>query len=294
MFSDKIRGAGVALVTPFRENGTVDYQSLRKVTDYTICNGADFLVALGTTAETPTLDRDEKEKIIETILECNQGRVPVILGIGGNDTKTVLKQIQELSFTGIDGILSVAPYYNKPNQLGLFRHFEAIANESPVPVIIYNVPGRTGSNISAETTVKLAFENQNIIATKEASGNLEQIMSIIRDKPEGFMVISGDDALTLPLVALGAEGVISVIANYCPGKMSRIVKLTLAGKIEEARKIHFEILELIQLIFIEGSPAGIKGVLNQIGLTSPFVRLPLTPVSEHLSKRLAEQLNNLE
>jgi 4-hydroxy-tetrahydrodipicolinate synthase len=294
MLTDKLRGAGVALVTPFRDNGTVDYQSLAKVTEHTIREGVDFLVALGTTAETPTLDRDEKAEIVDTILKTDQGRVPVILGMGGNDTRTVIKQIHDQSFNGIDGILSVAPYYNKPGQSGLFRHFEAIAGESPVPVIIYNVPGRTGSNISAETTVKLAHECRNIIATKEASGNLDQIMAILRDRPAEFLVLSGDDALTLPLVALGAEGVISVIANYCPGKMSRMVKMAASGNLQEARRIHFEILELIQLIFSEGSPAGIKGVLSHIGLTTPAVRLPLVAVSEHLSQRLAGQLGKME
>ncbi len=293
MISDKIRGAGVALVTPFRANGAIDYPALKRVTEHTIVNGIDFLVALGTTAETPALDKDEKARVVETVLETNNGRVPVVLGTGGNDTKALIRQIQEQSYNGIDAILSVAPYYNKPNQLGLFRHFEAIAQESPVPVIIYNVPGRTGSNISAETTIRLAFENSNIIATKEASGNFDQIMSIIRDKPEGFIVLSGDDALTLPMVALGAEGVISVIANYYPDRMSKLVKFMLKGDVQPARDIQYEILELIQLIFAEGSPAGIKAVLNHRGLAETYVRLPLVPVSDQLYEKIGTFLQGI-
>ncbi|MCX6225558.1 MAG: 4-hydroxy-tetrahydrodipicolinate synthase [Bacteroidia bacterium] len=290
MLTIPIRGAGVALVTPFDHNGNVDYPSLKRVTEFTISKGIDFLVALGTTAETPTLDKDEKLEIVRVILETNNGRKPVVLGIGGNDTHAVVKQIGEQSFTGIDYLLNVAPYYNKPNQTGLYKHFEAIADSSPVPVILYNVPGRTGSNISADTTLRLAHDKKNIIATKEASGNFDQIMAILRDRPKGFAVLSGDDALTLPTLSLGAEGVISVIANACPGRMSKMVGAMKEGKLGAAQKLHYEMLELIQMIFAEGSPAGIKAALRHMNLCDDNVRLPLTPVSEALSIRIRDYL----
>lgn len=293
MLTTPIRGAGVALVTPFSNDGSVDYPALKKVTEFTISKGIDFLVVLGTTAETPTLDKEEKNEIIRTILETNNGRKPVVLGIGGNDTRAVVKQIGEQSFKGIQYLLNVSPYYNKPNQIGLYKHFEAVADASPVPVILYNVPGRTGSNISADTTLRLAQDKKNVIATKEASGNFEQIMVILRDRPKGFAVFSGDDALTLPTLALGAEGVISVIANSCPDRMSQMVKLMDDARLTDARKLHYEMLELIQYIFAEGSPAGIKSVLKHMGLCNDIVRLPLTPVSETLSLRIRDYLKKL-
>jgi 4-hydroxy-tetrahydrodipicolinate synthase len=293
MLTTPIRGAGVALVTPFSNDGSVDYPALKKVTEFTISKGIDFLVVLGTTAETPTLDKEEKNEIIRTILETNNGRKPVVLGIGGNDTRAVVKQIGEQSFKGIQYLLNVSPYYNKPNQIGLYKHFEAVADASPVPVILYNVPGRTGSNISADTTLRLAQDKKNVIATKEASGNFEQIMVILRDRPKGFAVFSGDDALTLPTLALGAEGVISVIANSCPDRMSQMVKLMDEARLTDARKLHYEMLELIQYIFAEGSPAGIKSVLKHMGLCNDIVRLPLTPVSETLSLRIRDYLKKL-
>jgi 4-hydroxy-tetrahydrodipicolinate synthase len=293
MLTTPIRGAGVALVTPFSNDGTVDFPALNRVTEFTVSQGIDFLVALGTTAETPTLDKDEKQEVIRVILETNRGRKPVVLGIGGNDTRAVVKQIEEQSFDGISFLLNVAPYYNKPNQTGLYRHFEAIAECSPVPVIIYNVPGRTGSNISADTTLRLAHDKENIIATKEASGNFDQIMAILRDRPEGFAVLSGDDALTLPLLSLGADGVISVIANACPDRMRRMVTAMSEKNLALAQKLHYEMLELIQLIFAEGSPAGIKAVLKQMAICEENVRLPLTPVSEALSIRIRDYLKTL-
>lgn len=293
MLTTPIRGAGVALVTPFLHDGTVDYSALKRVTEHTITQGIDFLVALGTTAETPTLDNGEKQEVVRIILETNNGRKPVVLGIGGNDTRAVVRQIGEQSFTGISFLLNVAPYYNKPNQSGLYRHFEEIADCSPVPVILYNVPGRTGSNISADTTLRLAADKKNIIATKEASGNFDQIMAILRDRPKGFAVLSGDDALTLPALALGAEGVISVIANACPDRMSKMVTAMDKRKLEEARNLHYELLELVQLIFAEGSPAGIKNVLKQMGICDDYVRLPLTRVSEGLSLRIRDCLKSL-
>jgi len=290
MLTTLIRGAGVALVTPFSNDGQVDYPALKRVTEFTIFNGIDFLVALGTTAETPTLDKEEKQEILRVILETNNGRKPVVLGLGGNDTRAVTKQIAEQSFNGIDFLLTVAPYYNKPNQTGLFKHFEAIADCSPVPVILYNVPGRTGSSISADTTLRLAQAKKNIIATKEASGNFDQIMVILRDRPKGFAVLSGDDALTLPILSLGAEGVISVIANACPDRMSQMVAAVAKANPVEAQKLHYEMLELIQMIFAEGSPAGIKAALNHLQICEQTVRLPLTPVSEALSDRIRDYL----
>lgn len=288
-----ISGAGVALVTPFDKQGNIDYPALKRITEFTISNGIDFLVALGTTAETPTLEKEEKMKIVRTILETNNGRKPVVLGIGGNDTRAVVRLISEQDFSGIGYLLNVAPYYNKPNQTGLLRHFEAVAESSPVPVIIYNVPGRTGSNISADTTLRLANEQKNIIATKEASGNFDQIMVILRDRPQGFAVFSGDDGLTMPTVALGAEGVISVIANSCPDRMSLMVKAVREGNLDKARKLHYEMLELVHQIFAEGSPAGIKAALKHMGLCDDFLRLPLTPVSETLYNKIGASLKNL-
>jgi 4-hydroxy-tetrahydrodipicolinate synthase len=293
MLINPIRGAGVALVTPFTIDGSIDFPALRNITEHTISKGIDFLVVLGTTAETATLEKDEKQDIIQTILEVNKGRKPVVLGIGGNDTRAVVRQIGEQSFSGINFLLNVAPYYNKPNQTGLYRHFEAVAETSPVPVIIYNVPGRTGSNISADTTLKLAIEKPNIIATKEASGNFDQIMAILRDRPKGFAVFSGDDALTLPILALGAEGVISVIANACPDRMSQMVHFFSEARIDEAQKLHYEMLELVRLIFSEGSPAGIKSALKHMSLCDDGVRLPLTSVSETLSLQIQEYLNTI-
>ena len=282
-------GTGVALVTPFLANGEVDHPALRQITEHVIKNGVDYLVAMGTTAESVTLNCDEKDRVLETILSTNNSRKPVVLGMGGNNTSAVAQAIMKQSFDGISGLLSVAPYYNKPNQQGLFLHFESIAAASPVPVIIYNVPGRTGSNISADTTVRLAHENSNIVATKEASGNFEQIMNIVANKPDDFLVISGDDALTLPLISVGVEGLISVTANALPGRVSDMVRYALTSNCEKAKALHYELLELITLLFAEGSPAGVKSALYSLGLCDPFVRLPLVPVS----KGLGLKINNL-
>lgn len=293
MLTTPIRGAGVALVTPFDAYGNVDYPALERVTEFTVSKGIDFLVALGTTAETPTLDQDEKSEIVRVILEINNGRKPLVLGIGGNDTRWVAQQIGKQSFDGISYLLNVSPYYNKPNQTGLYKHFAVIADCSPVPVILYNVPGRTGSNITAETTLRLASDKKNIIAIKEASGNFDQIMLILRDRPKGFAVLSGDDALTLPALSLGAEGVISVVANAFPDRMSQMVSAMDENNLVKARKLHFEMLELIQLIFAEGSPAGIKATLKHMGICDDHVRLPLTAVSEGLSLRIQKYLKIL-
>jgi len=293
MATNSIRGAGVALVTPFCNDGSIDYPALRRVTDFTINRGIDFLVALGTTAETPTLDKEEKQEVLKVILETNNGRKPVVLGLGGNDTRLVVKQIKEQSFEGIDFLLNVAPYYNKPNQNGLYQHFEAVADCSPVPVILYNVPSRTGSNITAETTLRLVQNKSNIVATKEASGNFDQIMAILRDRPKGFLVLSGDDALTLPAMALGGDGVISVVANATPDRMTDMVAAMHRGDLAEAQRLHYEMLELIHMIFSEGSPAGIKAALEHLGICKEIVRLPLTTVSESLRTRIQQFMKTL-
>jgi 4-hydroxy-tetrahydrodipicolinate synthase len=275
---DKFIGTGVAIVTPFRPDSSIDFKSLEKVVEHLINNKVNYLVVLGTTGESVTLNKEEKRAVVDFILEINQNRVHVVVGIGGNNTHEVINQLRSNSFDGIDAILSVAPYYNKPNQEGLFQHYRTIAAASPVPVILYNVPGRTSVNLSADTTLELAHKSNNIIAIKEASGNLDQIIKIVRNKPEGFQVISGDDVLTLPIIAVGGTGVISVLGNAFPAEVSKMVSLSLNGKFEDARKIHFQFTELIDLLFTDGNPAGIKAVLNVMDLVSNALRLPLTPV----------------
>lgn len=291
---DKFIGTGVAIVTPFRPDSSIDFKSLEKVVEHLINNKVNYLVVLGTTGESVTLNKEEKRAVVDFILEINQNRVPVVVGIGGNNTHEVINQLRSNSFDGIDAILSVAPYYNKPNQEGLFQHYRTIAAASPVPVILYNVPGRTSVNLSADTTLELAHKSNNIIAIKEASGNLDQIIKIVRNKPEGFQVISGDDVLTLPIIAVGGTGVISVLGNAFPAEVSKMVSLSLNGKFEDARKIHFQFTELIDLLFTDGNPAGIKAVLNVMDLVSNALRLPLTPVQtatyNKISKLVSERI----
>ncbi len=281
------KGTGVALATPFRNDGSIDFNALKKLVNYVTEKGVDYLVVLGTTGETPVLSPDEKNAIVDMVKEVNDGRLPVVMGIGGNSTSAVKTCIMETDFTGIDAILSVAPYYNKPGQEGMYQHFKSIAEASPVPVILYNVPGRTGSNISAETTLRLAskFRNQ-IVAIKEASGNLQQVMAIIKDKPEKFLVLSGDDASALPLISMGASGVISVIANAYPGEFSRLVALALEDKFTEARKIHYSLLPVYDMLFAEGNPSGLKAFLDVMGIAQNNLRLPLTTVSKGLYEKI--------
>jgi len=291
----KLQGTGVALATPFRKDGSIDFMSLEKLVNHVITSGVDYLVVLGTTGETPVLSKDEKRAVVDLVLECNNGRVPVVMGIGGNYTSQVTDTVKEADLSGIEAILTVAPYYNKPNQAGLFQHFKAIAEISPVPVILYNVPGRTGCNISAETCLKLATSYPgNVTAVKEASGNLAQVMAILKDKPEGFMVISGDDALTFPLICLGASGVISVAANAFPLDFSEMVRLALKGKVDEARKLHYKLLPAIDAMFEEGSPAGVKSFLNFMGICPDYLRLPLVPVSRELSRKISEMVSDYQ
>ena len=286
----KFWGTGVALVTPFNKDFSVDYDALKKIVNHVLENGANYLVALGTTSEAPTLSDDEKKKVVETIIETAAGRCPIVLGMGGNNTQALVNQIKNQNFEQIDAILSVTPYYNKPQQNGLIAHFTAVADASPVPVILYNVPGRTGVNLNAQSCLKLA-EHPNIIAVKEASGNLQQCMEILRDKPEHFDVISGDDSLTQPLMALGAKGVISVAANAYTNLFAKMVSLQLAKKHDEALQLHYKLLEMNNLIFIDGSPAGIKTLLCYIGLCNEIVRLPLVNVNDKAHQLLLNEWN---
>ncbi|MCD8236772.1 MAG: 4-hydroxy-tetrahydrodipicolinate synthase [Prevotellaceae bacterium] len=277
MAYNRFKGLGVALVTPFTKNGDVDYVALRRLLDYQLSNGVDFLCILATTGETPCLTAEEKSKIKELVVEKVNGRIPVLMGCGGNNTAAVVEALRTEDFTGIDGVLSVCPYYNKPSQEGLYQHFKAIAEASPVPVVLYNVPGRVGVNMTAETTLRLANDCHNIVGIKEASGNFTQIDDIIKNKPSHFDVISGDDGITFPLITLGAVGVISVIGNALPKEFSRMVRLALNGDYPNARQIHHKFTELFKLLFVDGNPAGVKAMLNSMGLIENELRLPLVP-----------------
>lgn len=287
------RGTGIALVTPFNQDLSVDVKALENIVNHVIEGGADFLVALGTTSEAPTLSSEEKRLVVSTILKTNNGRLPVMLGLGGNNTQSVIEAIKMQSFMGIDGILSVVPYYNKPNQRGIRAHFEAIADASPVPVVVYNVPGRVGVNLQAATCVELA-KHPNIIAVKEASGNLQQIMEILRDKPADFDVLSGDDGITQPLMALGATGVISVAANAYTSPFSRMMHAMKEGHPNEALSLHYAMLRMNQLIFADGNPAGIKCLMSHIGLCENVLRLPLVTVNEKVEAEIVEEWKQLK
>lgn len=284
-------GTGVALITPFNDDYSVDYQSLRNIVDFTLQNGADFLVALGTTSEAPTMNAEEKTKVTKTIIKTANGRCPILLGMGGNNTSSLIDSIRNQDFTGIDGILSVVPYYNKPNQRGMKAHFLHVAEVSPVPVVLYNVPGRVGVNLQAATTVELA-KHPNILAVKEASGNLQQIMEILRDKPSDFTVLSGDDGITQPMMALGAKGVISVAANGYPKPFCEMVHKMLEGKEKEALPLHYKMLRMNGLIFADGNPAGIKALMAHEGLCKNVLRLPLVPVSENVRQDIENEYDN--
>lgn len=294
MKAEPIKGTGVALVTPFHNYGTIDFTSLGKLVKHVIRGGADFLVALGTTSEAPVLSKDEKTAVVNHILEVNKNRLPVILGMGGNNTQLIVDSIRSTDFDGISGILSVAPYYNKPNQKGIYYHFKSIAAVSPVPVILYNVPGRTCSNISAETCLRLAHDFDNITAIKEASGNFSQIMEILRNRPEGFSVLSGDDALTFPMMALGANGVISVVANAFPKQFSKMVNASTIGDYDKARALHFELLEVMEALFEDGNPGGVKAALDVLGLAGNNLRLPLVKVNKATYNSIANLTNALK
>jgi len=284
---------GVALITPFKDDESVDFEALARLVEHLIKNNTDYLVVLGTTAETPTLTEEEKEEVTRFVVQCVGGRLPIVLGIGGNNTKLVIEKIRTTDLSGIDAILSVTPYYNKPSQEGLYQHFAAIAKASPLPVVLYNVPGRTGVNMTADTTIRLAKEFSNICAIKEASGNFTQIDDIIKNKPADFMVISGDDGITFPLITLGAVGVISVIGNAFPREFSKMVRLALQGDYDRARNIHYHFTELIQLLFVEGNPAGVKSMLALMGFIENKLRLPLVPNTINTYEKIRQVLNQL-
>ena len=293
MAYQQLKGTGVALITPFHKNGKIDFTALEKLVAHVIKGGVDFLVALGTTAETPTLTATEKQELLTAIIRYGNGKVPVVCGIGGNNTEEVVQQLKEADMHGIDAILSVAPYYNKPSQEGMYQHFKAVAAATNKPVILYNVPGRTGSNILPATVLRLAADCSNIVAIKEASGNIVQCMELLQNKPEDFTVLSGDDNLVLAQMALGMEGVISVAANCFTKSMTDLVNLAIVNKFDKARKVHYKLLTGIDLLFAEGNPAGVKFVLKQMGLCDNILRLPLTPVSEATGKKIIQFLKTV-
>ena len=288
---NKFKGSGVALVTPFKSDKSIDFEALRKLVQLQIQGGTNFLVVMGTTAESPTLSNEEKEEILQLVIAQNAGRIPIVYGIGGNDTKAVAKVIANVP-AGVDGILSVSPYYNKPTQEGIYQHFKFLSEASKLPIILYNVPGRTGSNMLPDTTLRLA-ELPNIVAVKEASGSMEQIMEIISRKPDGFSVLSGDDAITMPLIASGADGVISVVANALPEKFSIMVNASLKGDFAVARPIHNELLAITKMFFEEGNPGGVKVALENREIMSQNLRLPLVPVSLSLAERISLEMKRV-
>lgn len=281
-------GTGVALVTPFKIDFSVDVASLIKLVNYQIENGINYIVILGTTAENATLNNNEKELVISTIIEANNNRIPLVLGVGGNDTRQVVNELKTRDLSSFVAVLSVSPYYNKPTQEGIYQHFMAVANASPLPIILYNVPGRTSSNMLPSTVIRLAKSHKNIVAIKEAAGDIVQAMKLIQDKPEGFLIISGDDMITLPMVLAGGSGVISVIGEGFPKQFSEMVRLGLERKVDEAYKIHYQLAESIDMIFEQGNPAGIKEVHKTLGLSENIVRLPLVNVDENLANKIKD------
>lgn len=288
---NQFKGSGVALVTPFSADMSIDYPALRRLVREQINGGINFLVVQGTTGESPTLTADEKKKVLETVLEENNKQLPIVYGVGGNNTLAVAESLKNVP-AGVDGILSVAPYYNKPIQRGFVAHYKTLADATDLPIIMYNVPGRTGSNMTAETTLELA-EVKNLVAMKEASGNMEQIMEIIRCKPADFLLLSGDDAITLPIIAAGGEGVISVVANAFPSHFSKMVDACLKGDLSTARKLHYDLLPITKLFFTEGNPGGVKIALEELGWMAPHMRLPLVQVSENLKKQIVAETSKL-
>ncbi len=290
---NELHGAGVALVTPFNSDESVDFEALGQLIDLQINEGMDYLVSLGTTGEVATLTNDERKRIWDFTVKRVNGRLPLVAGIGGNNTAEIVEQIKNFDPTGFCAILSVSPYYNKPTQEGIYQHYKAVASASPLPVILYNVPGRTGSNIIAQTTLRLANDFSNIVAIKEASGNFAQFSEILRDKPAEFLLISGEDPVTLPMMSLGAAGIISVIGNALPKKVATLAKLCAEGNYAEARSIHNELLNITDLCFIEGNPAGVKYILQELGIGKDQLRLPLVPVSEKIQAAIKEELKKL-
>lgn len=290
----KFYGTGVALITPFKTDLSVDYNALKNIVNYNIDNGTNYLVVSGTTGESVTVTKEEKKKITNTVIETNKGRLPIVLGIGGNNTMAVIEEIKSTDFSQIDAILSVSPYYSKPTQEGLYQHFKAIAKVSPVPVILYNVPGRTSKNMLPETTIRLANDFENIIAVKEAGNNVAQYLQLLKDKPEDFLVISGDDDLALGVVLAGGAGVISVIGQALPKQFSKMIQLGLQGNAKEAYKIHYQLMDVTGYIFEENNPAGIKAVFEALGLAQDTVRLPLVPATNALKEKIKKTLSTID
>lgn len=286
-------GTGVALVTPFKKDFSVDTEALVRIVNHVIDGGVEYLVVLGTTAETATLNKEEKELVIKTVLEANNKRLPIVLGVGGNNTAEVVAELKSRNFDGIDAILSVSPYYNKPTQEGIYQHFKAISENSPLPIIIYNVPGRTGSNMLPATVLRLANDFKNIVGVKEAAGDIVQAMKIIQHKPKDFLVISGDDMITLPMVLAGGAGVISVIGEGYPKQFSEMVRLGLERKVDEAYALHYQIADSIDMIFEQGNPGGIKEIFKALDIADNTMRLPLVNVNEDLANRLTEFTKNI-
>jgi 4-hydroxy-tetrahydrodipicolinate synthase len=289
----KFRGTGVAIVTPFKNDSSIDFAALGRVVNHVINGGVNYIVVMGTTGESVTLTKDEKKAIISYVVEVTAERIPLVVGIGGNSTQEVINCVRHANLTGVDGILSVAPYYNKPNQRGLFQHFKAIATCSPIPVIMYNVPGRTCSNITSDTCIELANECENIVAIKEASGDIAQIMRIIRGKPDNFSVISGDDMMTIPIIASGGSGIISVLANAFPSATSELVSNALKNNYKTAREIQLRYLEMIELLFIDGNPSGVKAMLSIMNLCQNNLRLPLVPVNRTIYTRIQKVIEEV-
>lgn len=289
-----LKGMGVALITPFQTNGDVDYPALSRLVDYQLQSDTDFLVVLGTTAETPTLSASEQKKITQLVIEKAKNRVPIVLGVSGNNTRAVVERLKTENMEGVDAILSVVPYYNKPSQEGIYQHYKAIAQATSLPVILYNVPGRTGVNMTDETTLRVAHDFKNVIAVKEASGNMTQIGSIIKNKPNNFQVISGDDGITFPLITFGAIGVISVIGNAFPKEFGQMVRTALSGNYDYALNLHHRFSELFELLFVDGSPAGIKSILSMMGYIENELRLPLVPARISTCEKIRTALYDFE
>ena len=289
----ELRGTGVAMVTPFNEDGSVDYDHLENLTEHLITGGVNYLVVLGTTGESVTLTKQEKEDVLDCVVQKNNGSLPVVLGVGGNNTAEICAQLLNLDTTGLTAILSVSPAYNKPTQDGIYAHYKAISDVSPLPIILYNVPGRTGSNMAAATTLKLARDFDNIIAIKEASGSVEQCTAILKDRPDGFLVISGDDVLSLPIIASGGDGVISVVANALPKQYSDLINASLQFDFTLAKAIQYQLFDIINMLFAEGNPAGVKCALKALGICEENVRLPLVQVSEALRTKLVQKIQSL-
>lgn len=291
--NERFKGTGVAIVTPFKKSGAIDFHAYERIINHVIDGGIDFIVTLGTTGEASTVSKPEKKALVEFTVEKIDGRVPLVVGVGGNSTSDVVLAIHGTPFKGVDAILSVCPYYNKPQQEGIFQHFKVIADSSPVPVILYTVPGRTSSNIAAATTLRLANVCPNIIGIKEASGNFDQISTILKHRPKDFLVLSGDDGLTLPLLSMGVDGVISVVANAFPQKFSELVRKGMHGDFKKSRELHFQLLEFTHALFLDGSPAGIKAALTTMNLCENHLRLPLVPVNKDVHKQIKEIVHQL-